>query len=48
MIQPRGTAVAAALFADALLGEPPEAAHPVVLMGRAVSAFEGWVLALKA
>ena len=47
MIRPRGTAVAAALFADALLGEPPEAAHPVVLMGRAISAFEGRVLALK-
>ncbi len=47
MIQPRGTAVAAALFADSLLGEPPEAAHPVVLMGRAISAFEGRVLALE-
>ena len=47
MIRPRGTAVAAALFADALLGEPPEAAHPVVLMGRAISDFEGRVLALK-
>ena len=47
MIQPRGTAVAAALFADALLGEPPEAAHPVVLMGRAISAFEGRVLTLR-
>ena len=47
MIQPRGTAVVAALFADALLGEPPEAAHPVVLMGRAISVFEGRVLALK-
>ena len=47
MIRPRGTAVAAALFADALLGEPPEAAHPVVLMGRAISVFEGRVLALK-
>ena len=47
MIRPRGTVVAAALFADALLGEPPEAAHPVVLMGRAISVFEGRVLALK-
>ena len=47
MIRPRGTVVAAALFADALLGEPPEAAHPAVLMGRAISAFEGRVLALK-
>ena len=47
MIQPRGTAVAAALLLDALLGELPEAAHPVVLMGRAISAFEGRVLDLK-
>ncbi len=47
MIQSRGASVAAALFADALLGEPPEAAHPVVLMGRAISAFEGRVFALK-
>ena len=47
MIRPRGTAVAAALFADALLGEPPEPAHPVVLIGRAISVFEGRVLALK-
>ena len=47
MIQPRGTAVAAALLLDALFGELPEAAHPVVLMGRAISAFEGRVLDLK-
>ena len=47
MIRPRGASVAAALLADVLLGEPPEAAHPVVLMGRAISAFEGRVLALK-
>jgi len=47
VIRPRGTAVAAALFADALLGEPPEAAHPVVFLGRAISVFEGRVLALK-
>jgi len=47
VIRPRGIAVAAALFADALLGEPPEAAHPVVFMGRAISVFEGRVLALK-
>jgi adenosylcobinamide-phosphate synthase len=47
VIQSRGASVAAALLADALLGEPPEAAHPVVLMGRAISAFEGRVFALK-
>ena len=37
----------AALLADALIGEPPEAAHPIVLMGRAISAFEKLVLAFK-
>jgi adenosylcobinamide-phosphate synthase len=47
VIQLRGAPVAAALLADALLGEPPEATHPVVLMGRAISAFEKRVLALK-
>src|SRR5918997_926645 len=47
MIQPRGASVVAALLADALIGEPPEAAHPIVLMGRAISAFEELVLAFK-
>lgn len=47
MIRPRGTSVAAALLADALFGELPGTAHPVVLMGRAISAFEGRALALK-
>jgi adenosylcobinamide-phosphate synthase len=47
MIQARGAPVAAALFADTLLGEPPEAAHPVVLMGRAISAFERQALLLE-
>ena len=47
MIRPRGASVVAALLADALIGEPPEAAHPVVLMGRAISAFEELVLAFK-
>ena len=42
-----GAPVAAAMLADALLGELPLAVHPVVLMGRAISAFEGWALALK-
>ena len=47
MIRPRGASVAAALLADVLFGELPAAAHPVVLMGRAISAFEGRVLVLK-
>lgn len=47
MIQPRGPSVAAALLADALLGEPPETVHPVVLMGRAIYVFEGRALDLK-
>src|ERR687894_31951 len=47
MIQPRGASVVAALLADALIGEPPEAVHPIVLMGRAISAFEELVLAFK-
>lgn len=41
------TAVAAALAADRLLGEPPEAVHPTVLMGRAISLYEGHALALR-
>lgn len=47
MIELRGPSVAAALLADALLGEPPEVAHPVVLMGRTISVFEKRVLASK-
>ena len=39
--------MAAALLADALFGEPPEAVHPTCLMGRAVLVFEGRALALK-
>lgn len=40
------TAVAAALAADRLLGEPPEAVHPTVLMGRVISLYERRALAL--
>ena len=47
MTQPFGIPVAAALLADSLLGEPPERAHPVVLMGRIISAFERGTLACK-
>jgi adenosylcobinamide-phosphate synthase len=47
VIQVRGASVATALLADAILGEPPEAAHPVVLMGHAISAFEKRAIALK-
>jgi adenosylcobinamide-phosphate synthase len=36
----RGKEVAAALLVDAVFGEPPEALHPTVWMGRAISAFE--------
>lgn len=46
-MQARGPSVAAALLADALLGEPPETVHPVVLMGRAIYACEGRTLAIK-
>jgi adenosylcobinamide-phosphate synthase len=47
LIQVRGSSVAAALLADTLLGEPPEVAHPVVLMGRAISTFEKQALVLE-
>jgi adenosylcobinamide-phosphate synthase len=47
VIRVRGASVAAALLADALFGEPPETVHPVVFMGRAISAFERQALALK-
>ena len=47
MIQVRGATVATALLADAILGELPAVAHPVVLMGRAISAFEKWAFPLK-
>jgi adenosylcobinamide-phosphate synthase len=40
----RGGQVAAALLLDAVFGEPPEALHPTVLMGLAISAFEKWAL----
>jgi adenosylcobinamide-phosphate synthase len=47
VIRVRGASVAAALLADALFGEPPETIHPVVFMGRAISAFEKRALALR-
>jgi adenosylcobinamide-phosphate synthase len=47
VIQVRGASVATALLTDAILGEPPEAAHPVVLMGRVISAYEKRAFALK-
>ena len=47
MTQPFGIPVAAALLADALLGEPPERAHPVVLMGWVICALERGTLAFK-
>ena len=42
-----GGQVAAALLLDAVFGEPPEALHPTVLMGRVISAFEKRALRLK-
>jgi adenosylcobinamide-phosphate synthase len=42
-----GGQVAAALLLDAAFGEPPEAVHPTVLMGRAISAFEKWAMRLE-
>ena len=43
----RGGQVAAALLLDAVLGEPPEAVHPTVLVGRVISALEKRALRLK-
>jgi adenosylcobinamide-phosphate synthase len=40
------TSVATSLAADRLLGEPPKAVHPTVLMGRAISLYERRALAL--
>ncbi len=42
-----GGQIAVALLLDALFGEPPEAVHPTVLMGRAISAFEKKALKLE-
>lgn len=42
-----GSAVAAALLLDALIGEPPEDVHPTVWMGRATAAYEKCVLGLR-
>jgi adenosylcobinamide-phosphate synthase len=41
-----GGQVAAALLLDALLGEPPEAVHPTVLIGRMISGLESLSLEL--
>src|ERR687890_2255002 len=43
----RGGQVAAALGLDAVLGEPPEAVHPTVLMGLVISAFEKRALRIE-
>jgi len=43
----KGGQVAVALLLAAAFGEPPEAVHPTVLMGRAVSAFERMALRLE-
>jgi adenosylcobinamide-phosphate synthase len=47
-MSPRGEGqVAAALLLDAVFGEPPEAVHPTVLIGLAISAFEKWALRIE-
>ena len=43
----RGGQVAAALLLDAVLGEPPEAVHPTVLLGHVISAFEKRALRIE-
>jgi adenosylcobinamide-phosphate synthase len=43
----RGGEVAAALLLDAIFGEPPEALHPTVWMGRVISALERVALRSK-
>ena len=47
MMRTHGAAVAAALLLDALVGEPPEALHPTVWMGRAISTCERPAIVLK-
>ena len=42
-----GSAVAAALLLDALIGEPPDGIHPTVWMGRTISAYEKRASKLK-
>jgi adenosylcobinamide-phosphate synthase len=42
-----GGQVAAALLLDAAFGEPPEAVHPTILMGRTISAFEERAIELE-
>ena len=44
----KGGQVAAALLLDAVLGEPPEALHPTVMMGLVISAFEKRALRMEA
>src|SRR5215216_2952347 len=43
----QGGQIAAALLLDAVFGEPPEAVHPTVLIGRVISAFEKRALRLQ-
>lgn len=47
MIRPSGREVAAALLLDAIRAEPPEALHPVVWIGKVISAYERRTLVLK-
>jgi adenosylcobinamide-phosphate synthase len=47
MSRGQGGQIAGALLLDAVFGEPPEAVHPTVLMGRVISAFEKRALRLE-
>jgi len=47
MSRKHGAQVTGALLLDGVFGEPPEAVHPTVLMGRMISAFETRALGLK-
>ncbi len=47
MSRRHGAQVTGALLLDGVFGEPPEAVHPTVLMGRMIAAFEERALGLK-
>jgi adenosylcobinamide-phosphate synthase len=48
LMRRRARWLAAALLVDAALGEPPERVHPVVWMGKTISAFESFAGGLQA
>jgi adenosylcobinamide-phosphate synthase len=47
LMRRRARWIAAALLVDAALGEPPERVHPVVWMGKTISAFESFAGGLR-